>query len=81
MVYSRVEKWGISSAGWFCSEMTEYWDLYLSPGDGILQGGEVRYQLGRLILLRDGGVLGREGVPVEAEVAHPKLGPEINLPN
>jgi hypothetical protein len=25
MVYSRVENCGISSAGWFCSEMAEYW--------------------------------------------------------
>jgi hypothetical protein len=25
MVYSRVLNWGISSAGWFCSEMAEYW--------------------------------------------------------
>ena len=25
MVYSRVLNWGISSAGWFCSEMAAYW--------------------------------------------------------
>ena len=24
MVYSRVLNWGISSAGWFCSEMAAY---------------------------------------------------------
>ena len=36
-------------------------------------------ELGGLVLLRDGGVLGREGVPVEAEIAHPQLGMEVNL--
>ena len=36
-------------------------------------------ELGGLVLLRDGGVLGREGVPVEAEVAHPQLRTEVNL--
>ena len=65
------------------------------PGDGVLQSAELRDQLRRLVLLRDGRVLGRERVPeeqksevnrldfvfvpVEAEVTHPELGPEVHL--
>ena len=47
--------------------------------DRVLQGGELRDQLRRLVLLRDGGVLRGEGVAVEAEVADPQLGPEVHL--
>jgi hypothetical protein len=53
--------------------------VYLRPRDGILQGGELRNELSWLVLFRDGGVLGRERVAVEAEVAHPQLRTEIHL--
>ena len=38
------------------------------PGDGVLQSAELGDQLRRLVLLRDGRVLGRERVPDEREV-------------
>ena len=65
------------------------------PGDGVLQSAELGDQLSRLVLLRNGSVLRREGVPeetlciveqiipnllpVKAEVTHPELGPEAHL--
>jgi hypothetical protein len=63
----------------FVTRFLKISSVYLCPRDGILQGGELRNELSWLVLLRDGRVLGRERVAVEAEVAHPQLRTEIHL--
>ena len=45
---------------------------------GVLDGGVIREELGEEVVVRDGGVVGREVVVLEAEKADLDLGGEVD---
>ena len=45
---------------------------------GVLDGGVIREELGEVVVVRDGGVVGREVVALEAEKADLDLGGEVD---
>ena len=45
---------------------------------GVLDGGVIREELGEEVVVRDGGVVGREVVVLEVEKAYLDLGGEVD---